>query len=77
MWVGGWCLNRKSVKQSSVLSTAFFLLVMNPLLCSLDTLGMGVCVCQFYYGGSLHADDIRTISSSEETMNRQVDLLTW
>ena len=65
------CVERE-VKQDTVLSPALFLLVMDPLLRKLQSSGLGLSVKQFYTGGFLHADDIR---SSEESIDRQVALV--
>ena len=56
------------VKQGSVLSPALFLLVMDPLLRQLQGSWMGVSVNEFYAGGFLHADGIRTLATSEASL---------
>ena len=60
----------RGVKQGSVLSPALFLLVMDPLLRQLQESGVGLSVNNFYAGGFLHADDIRTLATSEASLNR-------
>ena len=55
-----------------MLSPALFLLVMDPLLRQLQASRMGVSVNGFYAGGFLHADDIRTLATSEASLEAQV-----
>ena len=63
------------VKQGSVLSPTLFLLVMDPLLKQLELSGLGLSVNNFYAGGFLHADDIRTLATSIDSLNAQVALV--
>ena len=63
------------MKQGSVLSLTLFLLVMDPLLKQLEVSGLGVSVKNFYAGGFLHADDIRTLATSIDSLNVQVALI--
>ena len=63
----------RGVKQGSVLSLALFLLVMNTFLHQLESSRLGLSVNEFYAGGFLHADDIRTLSSGLGTPERQAD----
>ena len=66
---------KRGVKQGSVLSPALFLQVMDPLLKQLQTSGLGLSVNRYYAGGFLHADDIRTLATSEDSLQRQVGLV--
>ena len=59
----------------SGLSPALFLLVMDPLLKQLQTSGLGLSVNRYYAGGFLHANDIRTLATSEDSLQRQVGLV--
>ena len=63
---------QRGVKQGSVLSPTLFLLVMNPLLRRLEASGNGLSVNNLYCGCCAHADDIRTLSTSEEGLEDQV-----
>ena len=65
----------RGVKQGSVLSPALFLLVMDPLLSRLQSSGMGLSINNFYAGGFLHADDIRTAATSPESVEDQVTMV--
>ena len=65
----------RGVKQGSVLSPTLFLLIMDPLLSQLQASGLGLSVNQYYVGGYLHADDIRTLATSEESLKQQVALV--
>ena len=63
------------MKQGSVLSPALFLLVMDPLLRQLQASGLGLTINKYYAGGYMHADNIRTLATSEETLTRQIALV--
>ena len=43
---------------------------------SLQSKGLGPCVGNTYAGAFIHADDIRTISSSKATLQEQVDTVS-
>ena len=58
-----------------MLSPALFLLVMDPLLTKLQSLGMGLSINNSYAGGFLHADDIRTVATSPESVEDQVTIV--
>ena len=65
----------RGVKQGSVLSSALFLLVMDPLLLQLEKSGSGLTVNEYYAGGFLHADDIQTLTSSIDSLEAQVSIV--
>ena len=48
---------------------------MDPLLQQLQVSGLCLTVNRFYAGGFLHADDIRSLATSEESMKSQVALM--
>ncbi len=63
------------MKQGSILSPTLFLLIMDPLLHQLEASENGLSVNNFYAGGCAHADDIRTLASSEELLEAQISLV--
>ena len=65
----------RGVKQGSVISPILFLLVMNPLLISLQRARIGLSVNGFFAGGFLHADDIWTLSTSVASLEAQVSIV--
>ena len=55
-----------------MLSTALFLLVMDPLLRQLQASGVGITVNKFYAGVSFN---VRTLATSEESLKVPADLV--
>ena len=66
---------KRGVKQGSILSPTLFLLIMDPLLHQLEASENGRSVNNFYAGGCAHADDIRTLASSVESLEAQISLV--
>ena len=56
------------VLQGSVLSPVLFLLIMDPLLKSLQSKALGPSIGDTYAGAFIHADDIRTILVAPEQL---------
>ena len=48
---------------------------MDPLLLKLQSSGMSLSINNFYAGGFLHADDIRTVTTSSESVEEQVSMV--
>ena len=65
----------RGVKQGSILSPALFLLVMDPLLSLLENSGVGLSINNLYAGGFVHADDIRTLASSSDSLQKQITMV--
>ena len=65
----------RGVKQGSILSPALFLLVMDPLLSLLENSGIGLSINNLYAGGFIHADDIRTLASSSDSLQKQITMV--
>ena len=63
----------RGVLQGSILSPVLFLLIMDPLLKSLQSNNLGLSVGDIYAGRFIHADDICTISSSRTTLQEQIN----
>ena len=63
----------RGVLQGSVLSPILFLLVMDPLLRSLEKNHLGPFIADMYAGAFAHADDIRTVTSSLITLQHQIN----
>ena len=64
----------RGVKQGSVLSPVLFVIVMDPLLKLLEESSLGLSVNGFYAGGFLHADDIRTLDTSNTVKSEVLKL---
>ena len=62
-----------SRKRCSVLSPILFLLVMDPLLQTLENKNLGPNISGTYVGAFAHADDIRTVTSSTFTLQQQIN----
>ena len=65
----------RGVKQGSILSPALFLLVMDPLLSLLESSRIGLSINNLYAGGFIHADDIRTLASSSDSLQNQIKIV--
>ena len=65
----------RGVKQSSVPSPALFILVMDLLLRQLQASDVGLSVNNFYAGGFLHGDHIRTLANREKSLKYQAELV--
>ena len=63
----------RGVLQGSILSPVLFLMMMDPLLKSLQNKGLSPSVGDIYAGGFIHADEIRTIISSRATLQEQIN----
>ena len=53
-----------------------FLIVMDPLLKKLEESGFGLSLYDYYAGGYLHADDIRTLATSCDSLHLWY-LISW
>ena len=63
--------DKRGMKQGSFLSPTLFL----PLLQQLEASGLGLTINSFYVGGFAHADEIRTLATTVETLEVQVGLV--
>ena len=59
----------RGVKQGSVLSPALFLVVMNSLLKVMRSTNTGASLHGTFVGTAVHADDVRTIAPSIQSVN--------
>ena len=58
----------RGVRQGFILLPILFNIVMDPLLKTLESSGLGLCVNNLYSGACLHADDIRTLGTSVSSL---------
>ena len=65
----------RGVRQGSVLSPLLFLLVMDSLLTSLANAEAGVSIGGIYTGSLCHADDLRSVTPSLSSLEKQVDII--
>ena len=65
----------RGVLQGSVLSPTLFLMVMDSLLRELEHRSAGPCLRDLYCGAFAHADDIRAISTSRATLDKQISIV--
>ena len=62
----------RGVLQGSVLSPTLFFLIIDPLLKVLESNCLGPELNGHYFGAFAHCDDIRTICSSRDTLDKQI-----
>ena len=63
----------RSVLQGSALSPVLFLLIMDPLLKSLESSQLGPFIRKTYARAFVHADDVHTLTSSLLTLQKQIN----
>ena len=62
----------RGVLQGSVLSPTLFILVLDPLQQHLEKNQLGPCMSGLYVGAFAHADDIRMMCTSRDTLDNQI-----
>ena len=65
----------RGVKQGSVLSPLLFLITVDTLLKELRSQNAGLSVLGTFVGGAAHADDLRTIATTKNTIATQVNII--
>ena len=65
----------RGVKQGSVLSPILFLMVIDTLLGNLRQNKAGISMYGTYIGGAAHADDLRTIAASKDSIVQQYSII--
>ena len=66
---------RLSHQELVSVSRTLFLMIMDPLLKELERRSVGPCIGGLYCGAFAHADDIRTISTSRDTLHEQISVV--
>ena len=62
----------RGVCQSSIPSPTLFNIIMDPLLRTLESSGLGLSMNNLYGGAYLHADDIQTLATSASSLQAQI-----
>ena len=65
----------RGVKQGSVLSPLLFLITVDTFLKELRSQNAGLSVLGTFVGGAAHADDLRTIATTKNTIATQVNII--